>query len=577
MPVYCGAALGAFARRKGNEQSVSMQATDLAETPPRRWSDELGGVRWLPRMLDKARAAKRGALGDYLYGQSPMDRSLLRTLSLSYREFSEIVREAGEDDERVVELIEARRPGALERARAWSERLPRRHRLFLLLIDLDDGYASGPLLAVRPIIKFLAMLVSRYVRYRWPAKGALIGLEIERERAVVRARQDRGAEEEPYRWLTAQSLDFTLKLLLCVVLAVIILNAVLAFVERIGPIFVIIVGAIFFAYLIYPVVRYLNRSLPLIAAILLLYACIISLVAVGLIYLIPAISAEVINLVHAWPSIQRTIAQIIRNPHNRVLSQAPPFVRDELARLPKQVVSWLQQNGSVAAGNAISVLIGTAAFVGATVAIPVLGAYLLYDSETIKRFFVGFIPERARESTLGVLSELEQVIGGYIRGQLMVGATVGTLIALGLLLVHEPYALLIGLAAGVLDLIPYIGPVIAFIPACTIAFAVGGLHEAFLVAVVFVAANQLEGHVIAPNIVSRTIALSPSAVVLAILIGGDLYGVLGMFVAVPVAGIIRVLLLHVIPGSVSREEARPVLSKGVRGDEEEAGVGEAPA
>jgi predicted PurR-regulated permease PerM len=216
------------------------------------------------------------------------------------------------------------------------------------------------------------------------------------------------------------------------------------------------------------------------------------------------------------------------------------------------------------------VLIGTVAFIGACIAIPVLGAYLLYDSETIKRFFIGFIPARRRDATLTLLAQLEQVIGGFIRGQLLVGLSVGILIAIGLTLVGEPYAILIGAIAGALDLIPYIGPVIAAIPAFTIAFISGGFPLALKVAIVFVLANQAEGHIIAPNIVSRTIQLSPSAVVIAILIGRELYGIIGMFIAVPVAGIIRVLLLHVIPGSVSRDEAKPVLTKDPRESAEEA-------
>ncbi len=183
---------------------------------------------------------------------------------------------------------------------------------------------------------------------------------------------------------------------------------------------------------------------------------------------------------------------------------------------------------------------------------------------------MGFIPAARRDSTLTLLGEMESVIGGFIRGQLLVGLSVGTLIAIGLTLVGEPYAILIGAIAGALDLIPYIGPVIAAIPAFIIAFISGGFPLAVKVAIVFVLANQAEGHIIAPNIVSRTIKLSPSAVVVAILIGGELYGVIGMFIAVPVAGIIRVLLLHVIPGSVSRDEAKPVLTKDPRDSNEEA-------
>lgn len=536
--------------------------------PPRRWSDELGGIRWLPRMIDKARAALQGTLGDYLYGQSPMDRGLLRALGISYKDFTGIVREAGDDDEQVLDLLRKRCPDGLELARRWSERLPR-HRAFLFIIDLDDGYSGGPLQAIRGLIRVLYGWLVQYIRYRWPARGNLIGLELEAQVEGLKNEAARGAEEEPYRWLTPHFLDSSWKILLSIVLIFLIFEYVIRFVERIGIIFLIIVGAIFFAYLVYPIVKWLNRKLPLIVAILVVYAVIAGLIALGLMYLIPAITGEITTLSRDWPSIQSKIVSWVKDPNNGLFAHAPAFVRNEAAKAPREIVTWLQTHGTAAFGNAVMVLIGTAAFIGACIAIPVLGAYLLYDSETIKRFFIGFIPARNRDSTLTLLGELERVIGGFIRGQLLVGLSVGTLIAIGLSLIGEPYAILIGAIAGALDLIPYIGPVIAAIPAFTIAFIAGGFPLAIKVAIVFVLANQAEGHIIAPNIVSRTIQLSPSAVVVAILIGGELYGVIGMFIAVPVAGIIRVLLLHVIPGSVSRDEAKPVLTKDPRDNAEE--------
>lgn len=519
-------------------------------------------------MIDKARAALKGTLGDYLYGQSPMDRGLLRALGISYKDFTGIVREAGDDDQRVLALLEERCPDGMTLARRWSDLLPRR-RAFLFIIDLDDGYAGGPLQAIRGLIRLGYGWIVHYIRYRWPAKASLIGLELEAQVEGVRNEAARGADEEPYRWLTPHFLDSSWKILLSVVLIFLIFEYVIRFVERIGIIFLIIVGAIFFAYLVYPVVKWLNRKLPLIVAILVVYAAIAGLITLGLMYLIPAITSEVTTLSRDWPSIQARIVAWVKDPNNGVFAHAPAFVRNEAAKAPREIVTWLQTHGAAAFGNAVMVLIGTAAFIGACVAIPVLGAYLLYDSETIKRFFIGFIPARNRDSTLTLLGELERVIGGFIRGQLLVGLSVGTLIAIGLSLIGEPYAILIGAIAGALDLIPYIGPVIAAIPAFTIAFIAGGLPLAIKVAIVFVLANQAEGHIIAPNIVSRTIQLSPSAVVVAILIGGELYGVIGMFIAVPVAGIIRVLLLHVIPGSVSRDEAKPVLTKDPRDSAEE--------
>jgi predicted PurR-regulated permease PerM len=550
-----------------------IQAIDLRQIPPRRWSDELGGIRWLPRMIDKARAALAGSLGDYLYGECPVDRALLRALGTTYKEFTGIVRAAGGDDGKILSIVQERFGNGIEGAREWGRRIGERYKLFLFLLDVDDGYSALSFKFFEWLIRAASGLFARYTRYHWPARASLIGLEVEAERESLRAEAARGADEEPYRWLTAQSLDYTWKILLSVVLVFLIFSQVIHFIERIGIIFLIIIGAIFFAYLVYPLVRWLNRKLPLILAILAVYAMIAVIIALGLMYLIPTVSAEVATLVRDWPVIQAKIVAFIRNPNNPLLAHAPAMVRSELEQLPSQIPIWLHKNGLSAAGGALMVLVGTAAFIGACVAIPVLGAYLLYDSETVKRFFMGFIPTRRRESTLQVLSELERVIGGFIRGQLLVGASVGVLIAIGLTLVGEPYAILIGVVAALLDFIPYIGPIIASIPALAIGFIAGGLPLALKVGIVFLLANQAEGHIIAPNIVSRTIQLSPSAVVIAILIGGELYGVIGMFIAVPVAGIIRVLLLHIIPGSVSREEARPVLTKESQESAEEVAAG----
>lgn len=117
-----------------------MQAPDLRLAPPRRWSERLGDIPWLPRLTDKARAALADTLGGYLYGQSPMDAGLLRQLGLSHRAFAEIVRDAP-DDGAVLAALYARDASAVERTRAWAQtELPAKHRAFLAMIDFDDGY-----------------------------------------------------------------------------------------------------------------------------------------------------------------------------------------------------------------------------------------------------------------------------------------------------------------------------------------------------------------------------------------------------------------------------------------------------
>jgi hypothetical protein len=144
-----------------------MNVRDLRAGPPRRWSEQVGGVYWLARLIDKARASNTGRLGDYLYGQSPMDHGLLRRLGLSHRSFAELVAAAGDDDAVVRELGE-RDAGAFDRAREWSAHLPREHRLFFWLVDADDGYRDSGWL--RPSINYLANRIARTAKRLWPRK-----------------------------------------------------------------------------------------------------------------------------------------------------------------------------------------------------------------------------------------------------------------------------------------------------------------------------------------------------------------------------------------------------------------------
>lgn len=379
-----------------------------------------------------------------------------------------------------------------------------------------------------------------------------------------------------YRWLTDERLTFAIKVLLAVVLALYVLTQILGILARVGTITFLLIGAIFFAYLIYPVVRWLNRKLPLIAAILLVYATLILLLVVTLIVVVPALTADVAGLIKQYPLLVARVTDYIHNPRDPIVSHMPDWMKHEILIAPDRIVLWTRLHGVEAISHALQLVLGTVAAVASVIVVPVLAAYLLMDSENVKRNFIALIPERRRDATLQILGELETVIGGFIRGQLLVGLSIGIIITVALLLLRVPYAVLIGAIAGLLDFIPYVGPVLAFVPALFIALFNNGFSSALWVTVVFVAANQIEGHLIAPQIVSRSISLSPFAVLLAILVGAELGGVLGMFIAVPAAGMVRVLAMHVFPPKVSVEEAKPALTEAPRestGLEDDGAVG----
>ncbi|MGZ3517817.1 MAG: DUF5069 domain-containing protein [Vulcanimicrobiaceae bacterium] len=147
-----------------------MQAKDLRAGPPRRWSERVDGIRWLPRLIDKTRAALAGTLGDYLYGQSPVDRGLLRALGVPYREFTKIVNDAPDDDA-VLAALQARSPEGVARARAWSARLPLTHSLFLLGLDVDDGYLGGLWPLFKTPVNACTNPFTRWLKARFPSNA----------------------------------------------------------------------------------------------------------------------------------------------------------------------------------------------------------------------------------------------------------------------------------------------------------------------------------------------------------------------------------------------------------------------
>lgn len=148
-----------------------MHVRDLRREPPRRWSDEVDGIAWLPRLIDKTRAALAGTLGPYLFGQSPMDRECLHVLGVGHRAFAEIVAAAA-DDAAVLRALDARDPQALARARAWSASLPVKHGAFLKLLDIDDGYAGAGMRALKPLANALSFALTWSIKRLFPSRAA---------------------------------------------------------------------------------------------------------------------------------------------------------------------------------------------------------------------------------------------------------------------------------------------------------------------------------------------------------------------------------------------------------------------
>jgi predicted PurR-regulated permease PerM len=170
-------------------------------------------------------------------------------------------------------------------------------------------------------------------------------------------------------------------------------------------------------------------------------------------------------------------------------------------------------------------------------------AYMLADGPSLFGYSMRFIPEEHQPRVEQVWGRIHQVLGHYLRGQLLliVLMTVVTFLVLEIGF-HLPYALWVAVITGILEVIPLIGPIAAGIIACTIGFSHGGPNEAIAIAVVYVVLRQVEDQLVMPQVVGRTVHVHPLVTIFAVLTGEKIAGVLGMILAVPIAATIKVVL-----------------------------------
>jgi predicted PurR-regulated permease PerM len=354
---------------------------------------------------------------------------------------------------------------------------------------------------------------------------------------------------------------YALKVLLVVAVSIYLLVGLLQFFAAIRTTGLLLVAGVLFAYLIYPVVRRLNERLPLIWCILIVYVFIALVGVIVVTTVVPPLSDQTEKLYAQIPGFAARAQQELLVPTNPFVEKIPLSSRHYLANLPTQFGALVQTYGFGAAQKTLSFVLSAVSIIATVVIVPVLAAYLLLEASDVKRQILGFFPERRRAKAEAIVDDLDGVVGGFIRGQLIDGAIVGTMIGVMLGILHVPYALLIGVAAGVLNFIPYAGAVVGFVPAFTIALIVNGPTNALIVAVCFVVIQQIDGNFVAPRVLKDAVGLSPLYIILAILTGTELFGLVGTFLAVPIAAMLRVLREHLIPGPVSPREAPAALTR----------------
>jgi len=308
------------------------------------------------------------------------------------------------------------------------------------------------------------------------------------------------------------------------------------------PVFI----ALALAYIIDPVIdRFESRRVPRTPAILIFLGILLVFFAALVFLLVPTVQKEMSSLVKNLPGYL-----------NSVKEQVFPFVEESLGvRIPETFGEMVDTVTSGAgklspglvkpfAGFAGKVLGNTAYFfLGLLnlILVPVFTFYFLRDFDSIKERVAGLIPLPYKDWMLERMRRVDNVLSSFIRGQLMVCATLAVLYSVGLWLVGVDLALVIGVSSGLLFIVPYLGTIVGVVAASVMALLeFQDVTHLLMVWGVFAVVQLVESYLLTPRIVGTQVGLSPVAVILALLIGGGLFGFIGILIAVPAAAALKI-------------------------------------
>ena len=195
-------------------------------------------------------------------------------------------------------------------------------------------------------------------------------------------------------------------------------------------------------------------------------------------------------------------------------------------------------------GVAVSVAKGIISTIVATVTIAFLTLFMLLEGPAWIERFYAVVPEEHLPRVQRVSHAIYRTIGGYVSGNLLISLIAGVSTTVVLYALGVPFAVALGLVVAILDLVPLAGATLAAILVSGVAFVTVSVPAAIAVVVFFIVYQQIENHVLQPLVYSRTVQLSPLAILIAVLVGAELAGILGALAAIPVAGTIQILVME---------------------------------
>ncbi|MFY3792055.1 AI-2E family transporter [Ureibacillus sp. MALMAid1270] len=312
--------------------------------------------------------------------------------------------------------------------------------------------------------------------------------------------------------------------------------------------------AIIAYYLLKPFVNILvNWKVPRVLAIFILYLIVIGLITLLIVAVYPFLRDQFKNLINEFPiyfvSVTDTVVTFLNNSGFNDLFKEYNFDYNKvITDITNNIASTVQgtfSNVAKTVATGITGFVSTlTSIVLSLVTVPFILFYLLYEGEKLPKFILSILPPRARDEAKQVMKEVDKQVSSYIQGQILVSICIGVMMTIGFLIIGLPYAFVLGFLAMITSVVPYLGPAIAITPAIIIAIVNSPFMLIGLV-IVWTIVQLIEGKLITPNIMGKSLSIHPITIIFVLLTMGSLFGVAGVILGIPGYAILKVIVTHI--------------------------------
>lgn len=261
---------------------------------------------------------------------------------------------------------------------------------------------------------------------------------------------------------------------------------------------------------------------PRLVSVLLIYIAIIFFLAFGTSSILPSLVNQSIKLGENLPAYLRSVVPFLKIDYQLVTQQIAPF-SENVVKLTISIFS-----------NIVTLF-----------TLIIVSFYLLIERRNLTRYLANVTPEENAKKWVAIITRIEQRLGDWVRGQLLLCVTIGLATFIGLTLIGIPYALALAILAGMLEIVPIIGPIISAIPAVLVALTTSSVLALITIAVYFII-QQAEAHLLVPLVMNKTVGLPPLVTIISLLIGAKIAGIGGALLAVPMVVALGTLVTEYI-------------------------------